>query len=162
MNHRSMLTRLALFGGALLLPFISLAQGAVEEYVVNYRANSSSPWILYTTTRALAEAQGAVAELQLLGYQAEYLAEPVAGPVYYSDNYIYSPGTWYYHTGGYDHYHFNDHHVNRYHYNHWHYHRFVHHHASGDHHYIYHHSHIDHHHVIHHHEVHHHSAHHHR
>jgi hypothetical protein len=158
MTYRSTLASMALLGLVALSPFTCPARGAVE-YVVNYRANPDNPWLLYTTTPSLAEAQAAVAELQGLGYRAEYLSESVGGSAHYS---YYSPGYTYYHSGSYhyDHYHFNGSHDNRYHYNHVHHHGFVYHHPTGNHHYVYHHSHVVHRRPVHHHVVHHYVVHH--
>ena len=154
MTFRSTLAALALLGLVALSPIISPARGAVERYVVNYRAGASSPWLEYTTTRSLAQARSAVAELEALGYGAEYVSELV-GPVYSGGTYYYAPGYTYYHTGGshYDHYQFNHHTAHRYHYQHAHDHLYAHHHGGG-HHYVYHH-HDAHHHVTHHHAAHH-------
>jgi hypothetical protein len=154
------LAALALLGLVALSPLISPARGAEGMYVVNYRAGAGSPWLEYTTTRDLAQARNAVAELESLGYGAEYVTEQV-GPVYSGGTYYYAPGYTYYHTGGshYDHYHFNHHTAERYHYHHAHGHHFVYHHHGGGHHYVYHH-HDVHHHVTHHHTEHHHVAHH--
>ena len=81
MTIRSTFAALALFGLVALSPFVSPARAAEVRYVVNYRADAASPWLGYTTTRGLAQARSAVAELEALGYQAEYVTEP-AGPVY--------------------------------------------------------------------------------
>jgi hypothetical protein len=158
MTFRSSLAALALLG--LLAPLTAPARGAVESYLVNYRANADGPWLTYTTTRTLAQARSAVAELQALGYQAEYVTESVAEPVYSSGSYYYSPGYYSYHTDGYDYgrYHFHHDAWDRYHHNHFHHHHFVYHHHGGGHHYVYHH-HDVHHHVHHHHAVHHHGGH---
>ena len=152
MTFRSTLAALALL--VALSPFGSPARGAGEMYVVNYRADAASPWLGYTTTRGLAQARSAVAELEALGYRAEYVTEPV-GPVYSGGTYYYAPGYTYYHTGGshYDHYQFNHHTAHRYHYHHAHDHLYAHHHGGG-HHYVYHH------HDAHRHATHHHAAHH--
>jgi hypothetical protein len=160
MTLRPRVVALALLGLVALSLLVSQARGAWEMYVVNYRAGPGSPWLEYTTTRNLAQARSAVAELEALGYGAEYVTEQV-GPVYAGGNYSYAPGYTYYHAGGshYDHYHFNHHTAERYHYHHAHDHHFVYHHHSGDHHYVYHH-HDVHHHVTHHHTEHHHTAHH--
>jgi hypothetical protein len=145
-----------------LSPFVSPARGAEEMYVVNYRADTASPWLEYTTTRGQAQARSDVSELEALGYQAEYVTETV-GPVYSGGTYSYSPGYTYYHTGGdgsyYNQYQYNHHTAHRYHYHHAHHHHYGHHHHSGSHHYVYHH-HDAHHHVAHHHTRHHHSGHH--
>jgi len=166
MTLRFRLAALALLGLVALSPFVSPARGAWETYVVNYRAGAGSPWLEYTMTPSLAQARSAVAELQALGYGAEYVAEQ-GGPVYSGGTYSYSPGSTYYHTGGshYDHYHFNHHTADHHHYHHAHDHHYVYHHHSGDHHYDYHHHDVhhhtaDHHHVAHHHTEHHHAAHH--
>jgi hypothetical protein len=142
-----------------LSPFVSSARGAGERYIVNYRADAASPWLEYTTTRGLAQARSAVAELEALGYQADYVTEPV-GPVYSGGTYSYAPGYTYYPTGGsfYDHYQYNDHTADRYHYHHAHHHHYGHHHAH-DYRYDYHH-HDVHHRVRHHHSRHHHTGHH--
>ena len=155
MTFRSTLAALALLGFVALSPTISAARGAEERYVVNYRAGASSPWLEYTTTRSLAQARSAVAELEALGYGAEYVSELV-GPVYSAGTYYYAPGYTYFHTVGshYDHYRFNHHAAHRYHYHHAHDHHYVYHHHSGDHHHVYHH-HDAHHHVTHHHAAHH-------
>ena len=154
MTFRSTLAALALLGLVALSPIISRARGAEERYVVNYRAGAGSPWLEYTTTRSLGQARSAVAELEALGYGAEYVSELV-GPVYSGGTYYYAPGYTYYHTGGshYDHYQFNHHTAHRYHYHHAHDHLYAHHHGGG-HHYVYHH-HDAHHHVTHHHAAHH-------
>jgi hypothetical protein len=176
MTLRLRLAALALLGLVALSPFVSPARGAWETYVVNYRAGAGSPWLEYTTTRSLAQARSAVAELEGLGYGAEYVTEQV-GPVYSGGTYSYAPGSTYYYTGGshyyhaggshyyqtggshYDHYRFNHHTADHYHYHHAHDHHYVYHHHSGDHHYVYHH-HDVHHHVVHHHTEHHHTEHH--
>jgi hypothetical protein len=166
MTLRFRLVALTVLGLVALSPFSSPARGAEEMYVVNYRAGAESPWLEYTTTRSLAQTRSAVAELEALGYGAEYVTEQV-GPVYSGGTYSYAPGSTYYYTGGshytsgshYDHYHFNHHTAERHHYHHAHDHHYVYHH-SGDHHYVYHH-HDVHHHVAHHHTEHHHTEHHH-
>jgi hypothetical protein len=162
MTFRSTFAALALLGLVALSPFVSPARGAGERYVVNYRAGAASPWLEYTTTRGLTQARSAVAELEALGYQAEYVTEPV-GPVYSGGTYYYAPGYTYYHAGGggsyYNHYQYNHHTAHRYHYHHAHHHHYGHHHRSGAHHYGYHH-HDAHHHVAHHHTRHHHTGHH--
>ena len=154
MTFRSTFAALALLGPVALSPFVSPARGAGERYVVNYRAGAASPWLEYTTTRGPAQASSVVAELEALGYQAEYVTEPV-GPVYSGGTYYYSPGSTYYSNGGshYDHYQFNHHTAHQHHYHHAHDHHYVHHHG-GDHHYVYH-RHDAHHHVTHHHAAHH-------
>ena len=160
MTLRPRVAALALLGLVALSPFVSPARGAEEMYVVNYRADAASPWLAYTTTRGLAQARSAVAELKALGYQAGYVTEPV-GPVYSGGTYYYAPGYAYYPTGGthYYYYHYNDHAAHRYHYHHAHGHHYGYHHRSGSHHYGYHH-HDAHHHVAHHHTRHHHTGHH--
>src|SRR5215470_11563720 len=99
MTSRSTLAALALLGLVALSPLISPARGAEERYVVNYRAGAGNPWLEYTTTRNLAQARSAVADLEALGYGAEYVSELV-GPVYSGGTYYYAPGYTYYHTGG--------------------------------------------------------------
>jgi hypothetical protein len=155
MTFRSTLAAPALLGLVALSPFLSPARGAEERYVVNYRANPDNPWLMYTTTRSLAQARNAVAELEALGYRAEYVTELV-GPIYSAGTYYYAPGYTYYHTDAYhyDRYHFNHHTAHRHHYHHAHGHHFVHHHHGGGHHYVYHH-HDAHHHITHHHATHH-------
>ena len=152
MTFRSTFAALAVL--VALSPIVSPARGADEKYVVNYRAGAGSPWLQYTTTRSLAQARSAVAELEALGYGAEYVSESI-GPVYSAGTYYYAPGYTYYPTGGYhyDHYQFNDHTAHRYHYHHAHDHLYAHHHGGG-HHYVYHH------HDAHRHATHHHAAHH--
>jgi hypothetical protein len=159
MTFRSTRATLALLGLLALSPFVSPARAAEETYVVNYRAGAGSPWLEYTTTRSLAQARNAVAELEALGYGAEYVTEPV-GLDYSPGTYYYAPGSAYYHSGGYhyDHYRFNHHTAHHYHYHHAHDHHYVYHHHGGDHHYIYHHA--AHHHATHHHAAHHHVVHH--
>jgi hypothetical protein len=158
MTIRSTLAAPALLGLVALSPFISRARGAGESYLVNYRASPDNPWLAYTTTRSLAQARNAVAELEALGYRAEYVTELV-GPVYSAGTYYYAPGYTYYRTGEhrYERYHFNHRTVHRHHYNHAHHHHYVYHHHRGGHHYAYHHAH---HHVTHHHHAAHHAAHH--
>ena len=137
-----------------LSPFVSPARGAGEMYVVNYRAGAAGPWLEYTTTRSLAQARNAVAELEALGYGAEYVTELVS-PSYSAGTYYYAPGYTYYHTDGYHyhHYWFNHRTAFRYHYYHAHYHHYVYRHHSGGHYYAYHH------HDAHHHRTHHYTAH---
>src|SRR5262249_38318992 len=108
MTFRSALAAPALLGLVALSPFLSHAWGAGEGYVVNYRASPDNPWLEYTTTRSLAQARNAVAELEALGYRAEYVTKLV-GPVYSAGAYHYTPGYTYRHTGGhrYVHYHFS-------------------------------------------------------
>jgi hypothetical protein len=142
MTLRSTFAALALLGFVALSPFVSPARGAEERYVVNYRADAASPWLEYTTTRGLAQARSAVAELEALGYGAEYVTEPV-GPVYSGGTYYYAPGYTHYHTGGgsyYNHYQYNHHTAHRCHYHHAYHHHYGHHHRSGFHHYVYHHA----------------------
>jgi hypothetical protein len=167
MTFRSTFAALALLGLVALSPFVSPAQAAEQLYVVNYRADAASPWLVYTTTSGPAQARRAVAELEALGYQAEYFTEPV-GPVYSAGTYSYAPGSTYYSNGGshYNHYQYNDHTAYRYHYhhadNHHSGHHHAHHHRSDSHHHDIHHHTGHHHHAAHHHPRHpHHVAHHH-
>jgi hypothetical protein len=172
MTFRSTLAALALLGLGALSPFVSPARAAEERYVVNYRADAVSPWLVYTRTRGPAQARSAVAELKALGYQAEYVTGPV-GPVYSGGTYYYAPGYTYYPTGAsyYGHYQYNDHTAYHYHDHDAHHYRYTHHHRYDHRHsathpphnhrrYDIHHRHGHHHHVAHYHPRHHHARHH--
>src|SRR5262245_41996384 len=170
--------------------------GAAPSFVsagfdVYYRANTASPWVLYSTFASKAVALDNVTDLQSLGYQAELVADGVAPSgsavtstsVYYppsaynnsSTYYDYSSGPGYsWHSHWWDHYvHHHDHgrgphphpypHPTPHPHPHHHQHPAHHHHHLVYHHNAGHHNEGHHHHVVHHqhHATHHNARHHH-
>jgi hypothetical protein len=122
--HYTSVGRRTLLGLSLLL--LLAAPALAVPFDVYYRANASSPWVLYATEPDRPAAAAAVAELQGLGYLAEMLSEgapPVAAAgVTYGPSYSWSGGSTYggyhydaahhywWHTGSHHHYSYDHHH----------------------------------------------------